>query len=441
MPDFHIERTVTGFLLTWDEAQLMCDVSEVHVGTESRLTAWLCFRATAEDPPRLLHEAQYNLGSRPTMQGLAKFMEDLFPLGNWQPRTQEIEHHVRQKSQEGEPLERLDPDGEIPPLEWALYPLLVKGLPNIIFGEGGLGKSLLAMILVACISIPWKHNGLGFTVPERLGCVYLDWEADRLPQLKRWHELKTGMGLEAGLLDYIRCLRPLPQSIGHIVREIDALEPEVLVIDSLAMACGRQDLSDPQTATEFYTVLRQLQKTAIIIAHTSKDQSGKKTVFGSAFFNYYARNVWEMRAGQRESRNVISFGLYHVKDNYTGRFPPMGFKVTFGDNGILVGRQDIKKDPVLATSQYMYIRAQQLLTKRGRMELPEMAIILNVPARSLKSQVHKHSDIFKHFDDGWGVLVEAEDTVPEPEPEDYDGGQLPLEDTPDTGVDFGDDDE
>jgi len=429
-----VDRTLSGYTVSWDEDHLTCEATGVRSHKDERLTAWLTFTTDTPGYSPVLHEAQYNLGSARTMQGLATYMQSVYDVGDWATRIQELSYLVRKATRSGEKAESLDPDSDVPPLEWILYPLIVKGYPNIIFGEGGLGKSLIAMVANACVTIPWKYNGLQLTVPDTINSFTLDWESDGVTTLRRWQQLKYGMGLDSKPMNYLHCSMPFADDIDRIVREITPVDPELLIMDSLAMACGRRDLNDPQTATEFYTIARQIDKTMLIIAHTSKEQGNRKTVFGSAFFNYYARNVWEVRAGQRESRNVITFGLFHVKDNYTGRFPPMGFKIIFGENGIKVGRIDLKKDAVLSEEQPLYRRAQQILTSQGHKGTLELADLLGTQAKKLKGLLNKYKDIFQHYEDGWGILAESEGPPQSTLPEQFDEIEGEGEE-----VEFGDD--
>ena len=68
------------------------------------------------------------------------------------------------------------------------------------------------------------------------------------------------------------------------------------------MACGAEPESAKAT-TDYYSAIRGFGEdvTVLTLAHTTKADSDKKTPFGSAFWSYWARSVWEVK---REDNNT-----------------------------------------------------------------------------------------------------------------------------------------
>ena len=50
-----------------------------------------------------------------------------------------------------------------------------------------------------------------------------------------------------------------------------------------------------EPALRVFAALRYLSRTSLIIAQTSKNDEGKKSMFGSTYFQYYSRNIFELK--------------------------------------------------------------------------------------------------------------------------------------------------
>ena len=62
------------------------------------------------------------------------------------------------------------------PPNWLLWPLILEDEINILFGDGGNGKSLIAM--AAAVSLQTQNSMLSGMVPNgNVKTMYLDWEA------------------------------------------------------------------------------------------------------------------------------------------------------------------------------------------------------------------------------------------------------------------------
>jgi len=155
--------------------------------------------------------------------------------------------------------------------------------------------------------------------------------------------LQEGMGLPAFPLYYRRCALPLADDVEQLHRHVADIGAEVIIVDSLGPAVGG-DLKDPGQALRFTTALRQLKCAALVIGQTSKDRESKvKSVFGSTFFEYYARNIWEIRKVQDDGEDALDIAMYNTYHNLGRKFKAMGFHLSF--NG--VGTR-IEKGPITA---------------------------------------------------------------------------------------------
>ena len=152
------------------------------------------------------------------------------------------------------------------------------------------------------------------------------------------------MGLPPFPISYLRCNSPLADNIEQIQKRMAKAGAEVLIIDSLAPAVGGDITKSTELPLRFNAALRQLKCSSLIIGQTSKDKDGKhKSVFGSAFFEYYARNIFELRKVQEEGEDIIDIALFNTFCNLGRRQPPMGFRVNFdkAEAGIEIERTAI----------------------------------------------------------------------------------------------------
>ncbi|OGF53947.1 MAG: hypothetical protein A2Z21_09365 [Candidatus Fraserbacteria bacterium RBG_16_55_9] len=150
------------------------------------------------------------------------------------------------------------------------------------------------------------------------------------------------------------------------------------VIDSIAMAAGG-DLNDAQAATRLFSAVRQLNTTTLLLAHTAKTGLGttESSVFGSAFFTYLARSVWEIKATQEPGAAEIDVGLFHRKSNFRHE-KPRGFHISHDTHsGTTIKKQDVATISDLAKhlsqpQQVCAVLRQGKLTAKSIAELTEI---------------------------------------------------------------------
>lgn len=209
---------------------------------------------------------------------------------------------------------------------WICKPFVAKGLPTILFGPGGTGKSKFAMWLSCLI-----QNGISMEpwiyVPQARNVLYLDWESD--PEEAGW--LASGLRQAnqeiVSLPMYRRCEQPISGEALRINKIIEDTKAEVLIIDSLALACGGDPMA-PETAFSFFRTLRFMQVDVLLLAHPPKttEQGRLSDVFGSTFFQNLTRSVWEMQHAGVASHLI---GLFHRKCNYSSKFRPQAWEFAY----------------------------------------------------------------------------------------------------------------
>ena len=228
------------------------------------------------------------------------------------------------------------------PLEYLLDPLIIKGVPNIIFGEKGAAKSTMGLMSYICLILPWTDNPLGFNAPNRsIKSLILDYELPGDIAKRNAKYFTDGMGLGPIPLYHRRCSAPLVSEVEQIANQIKEIGAECLIIDSLARASGGE-LNKTEPANAFFETLDKLNITSLILAQTAKDKEGKgKSIYGNALFTYYARSIFEICKQESLRDNILDVAMFHRHSNLTKIHRDMGFRITFNGTKNTVSRESV----------------------------------------------------------------------------------------------------
>lgn len=240
----------------------------------------------------------------------------------------------------------LDFSGEnnIEPPEYALFPFVIKGMPNIIFAERGGAKTLLSTLFSIAMSMHIYDEALNLKPGTKEACkvLYLDWEQNERLVTYTFKTLLDGMGVGYCPIVYKRCKRPLIEEIGEVLQVITQKGIDTILIDSLGLAAGG-DLNATAPALQFFSALRQLDNmTFLILAHTAKNGDFKnRTVYGNVYYENEARNIWETRKVQVEGSSECDLTLFHKKPPpFAGIQAPIAFHSSFNGNKTYVSAAD-----------------------------------------------------------------------------------------------------
>jgi hypothetical protein len=344
MPE--VEQTPGVISFTWLEEHLTFRVSRIKERSDGTVSAEVTITS---DKPGMsgLFQSRVNLTAAQTLDRHAKQLLKEYPeWPEWSHYFKQVAHDTLERLRAGEPLEIISMATDLEPPQYLLWPLVVEGHPVILFGDGGVGKSELALVIYICLSLPWRSNTLHLDAPGvSHNVIYLDWESDATAVAWQLRSLIRGQDLPDIDLLYRRCRLSLADDTESIQRYIEETSATVMILDSLGLAAGG-DLNTAPVATAFYAALRQLNITSIIIAHTSKDQDKKtKSVYGTAFFQNLARSIWEVRKVQKTGEDTLDIAIYHRKANFSRLQQPMGFTFTFNGQQTYVEYQDPKEVP------------------------------------------------------------------------------------------------
>ena len=344
-----VQEFVGGYLFTWAEADLAIKVSRLRLHSSDGRVSGELLISTAKNQQPIFPQTSFNFTSERTRGSLVKTLTELDSTHQWGDIFNQLCLIVVEQARMGEPVQELWTSADVAPPEFLLKPILYKGLPTIIFGEKAVCKSTLALAAYACLILPWHDNPLGWVAPPRpIVSLLADYEVDADVAHPSAKKLQEGMGLSPFPLFYRRCALPLADDIEQLQNHMANIGAEVIIVDSLAPAVGG-DLKDAGQAVRFTSALRQLKCAALIIGQTSKSsEEKKKSVFGSTMFEYFARNIFELRKVQEEDEESFDIALFNTYHNLGKRYKPQGFHLNFNGTGTHIEKGDITARELIA---------------------------------------------------------------------------------------------
>ena len=254
------------------------------------------------------------------------------------------------------------------------------------------------------MSLPWVDNPFGFgtqTTPAKV--LMLDYEAYEEEVGWRMKALQNGLALPDIGFNYMRGYASLANDIVKVQERIAVTGANFLLIDSLAMACGG-DINKPESPTAFFAALRTLKLPALIIAHTAKNGGDNpKTIYGSVFFEAFARSIWEARRVQEEGDTEGVLGLFHRKANNSKKFHSMGFQMLFGEEFTKISPCNLG-DTVLVGQLPISFQIRNIL-RHDPLSITEIAQLIDSTKTATQTTLYRLRDkgIVVKLGDKWGL--------------------------------------
>lgn len=405
-----VSELPNGLHFEWPDANVSIKVSRAKEHRDGRVTAELKVTTSAPGYSPHLHQAQLNLVSTGARKNMVKALSEVYEA-DWLSILEQCSVMAIEWLRKGEPLVELWGQEDSEPPKYLVDPLLIEGYPNVLFGDPGSFKSAIAVIMAGITTLPWRDNPLRLPPPTRpCKVLYLDWETDS--QTVNWtlSRFCRGSGLPGYPLSYRFCTRPLADDLEAIQGVASESEANICIIDSLTMAAGG-DLKEAVSATSFYSALRQLHMTSLILAHNAKDNGTiqkVKSIFGSQVFTAQARNIWEVKKLQEPGENELQLGLFHRKAPPFSRISqPLGMRVTFADREIAVKAEDPRGIREFVAELGIKAQIQDLL-KDGAMAAPDIATEIGANPDTVRARLNelaKQGKTIRLQNGKWGLAA------------------------------------
>lgn len=235
------------------------------------------------------------------------------------------------------------PDEESPML---FAPFLVKDGANLLFGDGGTGKTFFCLRLA--LSLATGKPFLGYTPQEAVPTLFVDYEDNERTASFRLSRLCADPALGLNPITAKMCFRYVNPQGAPIYTIVPALKKIIrdhniglVLIDSVASACGAEP-EKAESAALYYNALKALGVTSLSIAHVVKTEGSKQDkAFGSVFWHNLARNTWNLQGEEDPEVGVGTLGsvlgekskqlgLFHRKFNGGAKSPPIHMRIVYG---------------------------------------------------------------------------------------------------------------
>lgn len=311
------------YLIEWENFQ--CEISKIKNARDTTICQMVIFPKVG-----VAFRTRLNLESDRARSSTAKELSSRYKGTDWKAILEDIANRTLAEFEKGEPVVEIQTGDEVPELEYLIYPIIPLGKQTVLFGDPGSGKSQIAVVISLLTIFNTYANKLRLT-PYKKGMrgLVLDWEADEEDWRRQLKWFTDVFGLGWANMYYRRCSLSLAHELDAIKEHIETVKADYVIIDSVSLAAGG-DLNHMDVATGYFRALRQLNITAVSLAHTSKNREDKKkTILGSVLFEAGARNVWEVRGQEDAEKNTLDIALFHQKSNLAKKHPPLGYRINY----------------------------------------------------------------------------------------------------------------
>ena len=274
------------------------------------------------------------------------------------------------------------------PRLWRVRNLVPESYPTSVYGDGGQGKSLIALAVGTVVTTGRSFLGMPTIKGKTL---YLDWELDPEEFTRRAYQVARGMGMDGPPVDllYANVSLPLLQIKGALENEVRTRGIEFLIIDSLGAAAGGNP-NAAELVIPTFQMLRDLGKASLVIDHQSKLQEGQhyenKTAYGNAYKGFLSRSVWQIEKGESEDQHTLELLMRPKKANFGPLVDPVGVRIRFAGATIYIEHVQAADVPGLAGK--LPIGDQVLAELReGEVTVDELAELTGKPRGTIRNQL------------------------------------------------------
>lgn len=236
---------------------------------------------------------------------------------------------------------------DIPERQWAVDGWIPSHCVTGLYGDGGVGKSLLAMMLMTCVSAGYNFLGMPTAQSRTFGFFCEDTE-DELK--RRQHDisanygsdfsdlgdmhLQSRVGYENILMNFANGIGRETETYTRMYEEIRDLGAKFVVIDTAADTFGGNENARPEVRQYINLLGRlalQIDGTVVLCAHPSRSGLADETGSGgsTAWNNTLRSRLYlrrpKMKDGNQENPETADIReLQKMKSNYSS----VGDKIT-----------------------------------------------------------------------------------------------------------------
>lgn len=322
-----------------------------------------------------------------------------------------------------------------------IHRFIPKGVITSIYGPGGSTKSLLAKLAALAVA----NDGQTFArlgVNEHGPVAYFDWEDWRDRVRRHAEDIKRGMGMGGDPFHnvwYVNMKRygPLKNHARALAQACHERGILFAVVDSVekAIGSGSEGTTYEARANAFDEALSLFSPITILtvdhVSHESrKNTKGVNAAIGSVMKGNWTRQSWEVRKTQEvdEPRAVVGLHWYKGNDGPPGR--PLGFEITWAEDGATVVRPyDVGSEPEQRDKLSQPQQVFAVLRTDGAQTLADLSDLTGIPKPTLSTVLNRQFKLGKlaHLPgDLWGLAADNVRRLPSPQQyKDDDDEQFP----------------
>ena len=377
-----LERTGEIFTLRWHDRNVEMIVERFDTDRHHNVTAEITVQLLNSESG----SGHITRGRAGLLSTFRTMIDDATDFGGerndkdaWRVMFKQMSNAVVDRYREGEPLINLAEMKREGPKPFLLSPFIFEGSPSVIYGRGGVGKSLFCLYLAVLLNQGATQNRL--KAQKKCNVIYLDYEADAEESKHRADLIAHGLGMSQGIDIYYRhCAGTLASEIDIIQKRVNEVDADIVVIDSAIPACG--NALDPDITGKFFAALRSLNTgnrkvASLIIGHTTKAQDNSGGPFGSVQWRNQPRTVWEFRADQQAGNDEIDVQLIHQKVNLGKLLAPIGFKIRWAQGAVEIDSLDTRRHETFGADAPLGDRIAACIEQYGRLSFAELLRLIS----------------------------------------------------------------
>ncbi len=399
MPEPDVDQVGDILFVQWKEDRIDIALSRWR-SRDAATLAECSISTTAPGIRPHLHTAVLNLTSSRSQADFVKAGISGYPGPDWSHIIRTTCLVALDRRRMGGPVIDLSSLAAGPPA-WRVDGWVPDAGVSLLFGDGGHGKSMLALYMAACVAVGKPFLGL----PTKRGKpLVVDYETEPDEQAHQLRRIARGwQWTSAPPVLYHRGEAPIVESGPELRYLCDEHRIDFVIVDSLGYAGAASNDAEPVVAV--YRVLRTLARPVLAVHHVSKANSDDRTPFGSIYHRNSARSCIELRRVQEPDDEGLHLGLFHTKINRGRPQAPLGARVVFSPDAVFIQPEDPKDIAGLAERVSLAQRVLHSL-RTGAKPLEELAEELETPSNKLSSNLRRlKSDgkVVRLPDQRWGL--------------------------------------
>jgi hypothetical protein len=414
-----VRRSGMGYSVEFPSDKVTISVDHLR-RSSGELRAEVLVEASLPAIPKHVYWGGLILSSGPNREKMARTLAKRTPghLLDWDGILEVMCRKVAVAERQGEPFVTA---GDMPERliesDWLITGYAPRLESTTIFGDGGVGKSMLCLALALSI-----QTGVGivpgFSPAVKGRVLYLDWEASRQRLDTRIKRLCRGVDIDPVCIGYRRCTLPLVDQVEEILRYCQNEGIVAVVVDSVEMAMNGTggDNSDPNDKVRgLYSALRFLNASNLLVDHVSaqgrSQKEGAGKAIGGVFKQNLARMVFELRkATDGQMKGQLNLGLFNLKRNDDGPLlGPVGLRVEFSPDSTRYFTDGLS-DTALLAGLPVKDRLIALLKTRGQANNSDLKEWAWATRTSVDTALSRgQGSVFTKLPNGnWGLLVRSD---------------------------------